>query len=142
MALNTMTQITREARELSLSGAFSFDWPSYPAAPGGPGAASTSTSLVDPPKADLIPQLHTIASLRQAIHLTRISLIHRLGIVPPAQSSISIHVSSPHRKEAFRACEWILEELKKRVQVWKREVYAPANSTGETEKAWKENFPV
>lgn len=145
MALNTMTQITLEARQLSLSGAFSFDWPSYPSAPGGPASsvsASTSTLLVDPPKADLVPQLHTIASLRQAIHLTRISLVHRLGIVPPAQSSISIHVSSPHRKEAFRACEWILEEVKKRVQIWKREVYAAANGEGEKEKAWKENFPA
>ena len=147
MALSTMTQITREARELSLSGAFSFEWPSYPSAPGGPAGSgltstSTSNSLVDPPKSDLVPQLHTIASLRQAIHLTRISLVHRLGTVPPAQSSISIHVSSPHRKEAFRACEWILEEVKKRVQVWKREVYAPADGGAEKEKAWKENFPV
>lgn len=146
MALNTMMHITREARELSLSGVFSFDWPSHPAPRGGPAASATSTSpsapLIDPPKADLVPQLHTIASLRQAIHLTRISLVHRLGTVPPAQSSISIHVSSPHRKEAFRACEWILEEVKKRVQVWKREVYAPVDGTGEREKAWKENFPA
>jgi len=45
-------------------------------------------------------------------------------------------VSSPHRKEAFRACEWILEEVKKRVEIWKREVYE-----GKDDKLWKANFP-
>ncbi|TFK97424.1 molybdenum cofactor synthesis 2, partial [Pterulicium gracile] len=55
--------------------------------------------------------------------LIKLALHHRLGSVPVGQPSIVIAVSSPHRKEAFVACEWILEETKKRVQVWKKEVY-------------------
>ncbi|TFK30312.1 molybdenum cofactor synthesis 2 [Coprinopsis marcescibilis] len=61
---------------------------------------------------------------------------HRLGVVPVGEPSIVIAVSCPHRKEAFRACEYILEEVKKRAQIWKREFYE-----GEDERTavWKEN---
>ncbi|KAG1749942.1 Molybdopterin biosynthesis MoaE, partial [Suillus paluster] len=51
------------------------------------------------------------------------ALHHRLGTVPVGESSIVIAVASPHRKEAFVACEQILEEVKQRVQIWKREYY-------------------
>ncbi|KAF5337316.1 hypothetical protein D9611_003165 [Ephemerocybe angulata] len=68
--------------------------------------------------------------------LLRCSLYHRLGIVPVGEASIVIAVSSPHRKEAFVACEQILEEVKQKVQVWKREFYeGEPESTAE----WKEN---
>jgi molybdopterin synthase catalytic subunit len=47
-----------------------------------------------------------------------------------------IAVSSSHRKEAFDACEFILEEVKKKAQIWKREFYE-----GESEDTaeWKVN---
>lgn len=136
-----MTTIVREARLLSLQGAFSFEWPSYPHPPSHRSSpSSTQQATVPPPSSDLIPQVHSQTSTIK--DLTRISLVHRLGVVPPKESSISIVVSSPHRREAFRACEWILEEVKKRVEVWKREVYAASHSGTDTvEKAWKENFP-
>jgi molybdopterin synthase catalytic subunit len=47
-------------------------------------------------------------------------------------------VSSPHRREAFETCEWILEEVKKKAQIWKREWY---DGEDESEAVWKENFP-
>lgn len=101
---------------------------------------------------------HVQASTTQ-IELTRIAVHHLLGPSPPLTASIVICVSSPHRKEAFVACEWILEEVKKRVQIWKREVYADGTNwqgpDGQGElgiggksrpvetstSAWKENFP-
>lgn len=141
MALKTMMRIVCEARELSRRGAFSFDWPDYP-------AASSSTSVKNhpptpppPPSSDLINQAHSQPASHgggdsAAARLVRVSLIHRLGVVGPKQASILIAVSSPHRKEAFRATEWILEEVKKRVEVWKREVYEQSGDS-----AWKENFP-
>lgn len=55
-------------------------------------------------------------------------VIHRLGSVPVGETSIIIAVSSPHRREAFEACEWLLERVKKDVQVWKREWYAGSTS--------------
>lgn len=140
MALKTMLTIVKEARDLSSQGAFSFEWPAYPEPPSARHTSSSTSIPVQPPSSHLTPQVHSQSSLVK--ELSRISLIHRLGVVPPKESSISIVVSSPHRREAFRACEWILEEVKKRVEIWKREVYAPSNEgDGSIDKAWKENFP-
>ncbi|SCV68022.1 BQ2448_143 [Microbotryum intermedium] len=58
------------------------------------------------------------------IELTRIAAYHLLGPCPVGTPSIIISVSSPHRKEAYVACEYVLEEIKNKVQVWKREFYA------------------
>jgi len=144
MALKTMLKITQEARLLSSEGHFSFEWPSYPHPPSASRSSSAEGAQTKPPHPNLIPQTHSTKSTTK--ELSKISLIHRLGIVPPKESSISIIVSSPHRKEAFRACEWILEEVKKRVEIWKREVYEPSqlndnNDNATIEKEWKENFP-
>ncbi|RDB28780.1 Molybdopterin synthase catalytic subunit [Hypsizygus marmoreus] len=68
--------------------------------------------------------------------LIRCAVHHRLGIVPVGEPSIVIAVSSPHRKEAFVACEWILEEVKRKAQIWKREFYeGEDDNTAE----WKAN---
>lgn len=64
---------------------------------------------------------------------------HRLGLVPVGEASIVIAVSSPHRREAFRACEYILEEVKLKAQIWKREWY---EGDDVEEASWKENFPA
>jgi len=58
-------------------------------------------------------------------------MAHRTGRVEPQESIVSIHVASPHRKEAFQACEWLIDELKKQAPLWKREV----TSQGSTWKA-------
>ncbi|THH34044.1 hypothetical protein EUX98_g142 [Antrodiella citrinella] len=61
---------------------------------------------------------------------------HRLGTVPVGQPSIVIAVSSPHRKEAFQACEFILEKIKQDAQIWKREFYEDER---EEDAEWKAN---
>jgi len=68
--------------------------------------------------------------------LVRCVIHHRLGTVPVGEPSIVIAVSSPHRKEAFVACELILEEVKLKAQIWKREYYEGSN---EEEAEWKAN---
>ena len=68
--------------------------------------------------------------------LIHCSVHHRLGVVEVGQPSIVIAVSSPHRKEAFEACEFILEEVKKKAQIWKREFY---DGDREDEAEWKAN---
>ncbi len=40
------------------------------------------------------------------------------------ETSVVISVSSPHRRAAFEACEWLIKELKRTVPIWKKEVYA------------------
>jgi len=60
---------------------------------------------------------------------------HRFGVVPVGEASIVIAVSSPHRTEAFVACEYLLEQIKLNVPIWKMEVY----ENGEPQ--WKANHP-
>ncbi|EKD15684.1 Molybdenum cofactor synthesis protein 2B [Drepanopeziza brunnea f. sp. 'multigermtubi' MB_m1] len=66
--------------------------------------------------------------------LTSIAMIHRLGVVPIAEESILIAVSSPHRQAAWRAGEEALEECKEKVEVWKREEFG-----GEEGGIWRAN---
>jgi molybdopterin synthase catalytic subunit len=52
------------------------------------------------------------------------TVIHRYGTVNIGEASIVIAVSSPHRKESFSACMFIIDEIKTRVPVWKKEFYS------------------
>lgn len=67
------------------------------------------------------------------LSIVRVALIHRIGPVALKESSILIAVSSPHRRRAFEVAEWILEETKKEVPVWKREVRVRADEMGSLE---------
>ena len=62
-----------------------------------------------------------------------VAMAHRTGAVGPQEPIVAIHVGSPHRKEAFQACEWLIDELKKQAPIWKKEV----TTHGET---WKEGL--
>ena len=75
------------------------------------------------------PEGYVSSILKCAVH-------HRLGTVPVGEPSIVIAVSSPHRKEAFMACEHILEEVKLKAQIWKREFY---EGEREEDAEWKAN---
>ncbi|KAI5454063.1 ribosome biogenesis protein tsr3 [Naganishia albida] len=85
---------------------------------------------------------HAVATTTPANEqkLTRLAVHHRLGEVPVGEASIVIAVSSPHRREAFEACEYLLEEVKKKAQIWKREWYLEAGGKKDDESAWKGNF--
>jgi len=56
----------------------------------------------------------------------RIVIWHRLGEVKVGQPSVIVAVSCPHRGEAFDACEFLIDELKKTAPIWKREIYERA----------------
>lgn len=64
--------------------------------------------------------------------------VHRLGRVPVGEESILIAVSSPHRKAAWEAGEWILEEVKRKAEVWKRETFVDDDGDC-TKEVWKAN---
>jgi molybdopterin synthase catalytic subunit len=49
---------------------------------------------------------------------------HRLGTLAVGEASVVIAVAHPHRAQAFDAARYVIEELKRRVPVWKREHYA------------------
>ncbi len=56
--------------------------------------------------------------------LDRVVIFHRIGRVEIGESSVLIAVSSAHRADAFSACQHIIDELKKRVPIWKKEFFA------------------
>jgi len=56
--------------------------------------------------------------------LTGVAIVHRLGHVPLGEASVAIAVSSPHRKAAFAAGEWLIDTLKEIVPIWKKENWA------------------
>ena len=50
-------------------------------------------------------------------------LQHRLGKVPVGEASVYLRVSARHRHEAFSACQFLIDGLKREVPIWKKEVY-------------------
>jgi len=59
----------------------------------------------------------------------RVAVVHRTGELRVGEASVAIAVSSPHREQAFDACRYVIEQIKQRLPVWKRERYtegAPA----------------
>jgi len=51
----------------------------------------------------------------------RVALRHRVGRVPVGEASIAIVAAAPHRAEAFAACRHIIEDVKRRLPMWKKE---------------------
>ncbi len=49
------------------------------------------------------------------------SIVHRLGRVPVGADSVAIACAAAHRREAFDACAWVMDEVKRIVPIWKSE---------------------
>ena len=56
--------------------------------------------------------------------LEQIAITHRIGHLKIGEASVAIAVSGPHRAEAFVAGQWLIDTLKERVPIWKRENWA------------------
>lgn len=53
-----------------------------------------------------------------------VALAHRLGALEVGDVAVAVVVAGGHRDEAFEACRWVIDEVKRRVPIWKRERYA------------------
>jgi molybdopterin synthase catalytic subunit len=51
-----------------------------------------------------------------------IRLVHRVGEVAVNEASLRVEVIAPHRAEAFAACQFLIDEMKAKVPIWKRAV--------------------
>ncbi len=51
-----------------------------------------------------------------------VRLVHRLGVVRVKEPSLWVEVIAPHRGEAFAACQWLIDEMKRVVPIWKKPV--------------------
>lgn len=52
-----------------------------------------------------------------------VAVVHRLGPVKPGEASVCIMVSAGHRGEAFDACKWLIDKLKREVPIWKKDLF-------------------
>lgn len=57
-----------------------------------------------------------------------VAVLHRTGRLEIGETSLLIAVSSGHRAESFEGGHWLVNEIKKRVPVWKKEVWAGGES--------------
>jgi molybdopterin synthase catalytic subunit len=53
-----------------------------------------------------------------------VRLVHRLGVVPVGVPSLWVEVVAPHRGEAFAACQFLIDEMKRLVPIWKKPMAA------------------
>jgi molybdopterin synthase catalytic subunit len=56
--------------------------------------------------------------------VSQVRLVHRLGRMEVGEASVAIVVSSPHRAAGFEACRFLIDEVKRSVPIWKKELYA------------------
>ena len=63
-----------------------------------------------------------LAETHQKWGLKRIRVIHRLGVIAVGEPSLLVRVEAAHRGEAFAAAQFIIDELKQKVPIWKKAV--------------------
>ena len=60
--------------------------------------------------------------------ITRARAIHRAGELALSEPAVVVGVTSSHRDAAFRACRYIIDEIKERLPIWKKEYYADGST--------------
>jgi molybdopterin synthase catalytic subunit len=81
-----------------------------------------------------LEEMHKIA--QEAIERfgpCEIAIVHRFGDLSIGETSVAVVVAAPHRGPAFDACEYAIDELKARVEIWKKEHYVDGDAS------WREN---
>jgi molybdopterin synthase catalytic subunit len=69
-----------------------------------------------------------LGEARERFGVTRAACAHRLGDLAIGEVAVWVGVSAAHRDEAFRACRYIIDEVKRRVPIWKKEHYESGDS--------------
>jgi molybdopterin synthase catalytic subunit len=62
-----------------------------------------------------------IEQAKSKFNINEVEIIHRVGKLKIGDNIVCISVSAPHRKDAFVACEWLIDELKKIAPIWKHD---------------------
>jgi molybdopterin synthase catalytic subunit len=58
--------------------------------------------------------------MEQRWPIESVRLVHRVGVVNVNEPSLWVEVIAPHRGEAFAACQWLIDEMKRLVPIWKK----------------------
>ncbi len=65
---------------------------------------------------------------KEKYELDQARVVHRTGHLDINDIAVMIQVASPHRNEAFVGCRYIIDQLKTRVPIWKKEFYRSEDS--------------
>ena len=65
-----------------------------------------------------------LAEAGNRFNIRQAACVHRIGRLQLGEMAVWVGVSAAHRGPAFDACRWIIDEVKSRVPIWKREHYA------------------
>ncbi|MEM3252482.1 MAG: molybdenum cofactor biosynthesis protein MoaE [Thermoplasmata archaeon] len=63
-----------------------------------------------------------VDSAKSKFDILDISVIHRIGSISPQENVVGIVVTASHREDAFKACSFVIDEIKKSVPIWKKEI--------------------
>jgi molybdopterin synthase catalytic subunit len=69
-------------------------------------------------------ELATISDEARRRFDAQVAVVHRIGRVEVGEPSVAVAVSAGHRPAAFSACRYVIDELKVRLPIWKRVVFA------------------
>ena len=76
--------------------------------------------------------LKTLAELESEARgrwpVIELAIVHRVGQLELGEVSVVVAVSCPHRAQAFEACRWLIDALKERAPIWKRESWEDGSS--------------
>ena len=89
---------------------------------GGRRVLSLEYEVYEPMALKVISAIAEDAKTRWGI--CKISVVHRTGKVAIGEASIVIGVSAAHRHEAFEACRFVIDTIKRSAPIWKKEYYA------------------
>lgn len=60
-----------------------------------------------------------------------VRVVHRIGVVPVNEPSLWIELIAPHRAEAFEACQFLINEMKQRIPIWKHPVGGTSSTSSQ-----------
>src|SRR5690349_13517349 len=69
-----------------------------------------------------------VQEAKQRFGIANAACVHRVGLLDIGGMAVWVGVSSGHRDEAFKACRYIIDEVKHRVPIWKKEHYVNGDS--------------
>ena len=69
-----------------------------------------------------------IAEAMKKFPILHAACVHRSGMLEIGECAVWVGVSAAHRDEAFRACRYIIDQVKVRLPIWKKEYYANGDS--------------
>lgn len=69
-----------------------------------------------------------IAEAAETFSILQARCVHRVGMLEIGECAVWVGVTAPHRDEAFSACRYIIDQVKVRLPIWKKEHYADGHS--------------